>query len=438
MKYSTIASRFFIALLGTGLSFGSSFAEDQVPPFAELPLQIKSELVVPEELMQGDNYRVEAVAVSDGFNNTYTVVHELGNREATSDYQLLRVIQEIRALQTLDEMSRKGVFGDALKDGVIAPFRGAKALATAPVETTKGAVKGMGRWIANVSRGVTSKDPYQEGGVSAATGWNSTKRAFALELGVDPWTDWEPLNEALSSVARAAFAGGITAGLGSNELMGTGTLGTVAGIAGTTGELNAMLADSPAALLTKLNSEKLEGIGMADGLIAPFMINYNFTPLEKTLLVESLLRMESAQGRDLVLGYAVVVPDRVLARYRTQQAEMMANFYANTDQFDIIEIENVLWLQTRKGALVGIHPIDYLAWTPEVAGATAPAAQSQADNREIWLEGSASPDARLALTANGWTVKDRVALITGEPLQQVTAEGAGLGVTGTVIKTIGP
>ena len=39
----------------------------------------------------------------------------------------------------------------------------------------------------------------------------ATKRSFAVEMGVDPYSDWEPLQEALSSVGQAAFAGGITA-----------------------------------------------------------------------------------------------------------------------------------------------------------------------------------------------------------------------------------
>ncbi|MEA2081083.1 MAG: hypothetical protein U9P00_14770 [Pseudomonadota bacterium] len=146
---------------------------------------------------------------------------------AISDYQLARTIQEIQALQTLDAMSRAGVFGDTMKEGVVAPFRGAKALVPSPIQTTKGAVKGIGRWMGNIGRAVTSDDPYQEGGVSAAVGWAGTKRAFALELGVDPYTDWEPLKAALSSVSRAAFAGGITVGVA----MGAVTGGTTAGAA---------------------------------------------------------------------------------------------------------------------------------------------------------------------------------------------------------------
>ena len=38
-----------------------------------------------------------------------------------------------------------------------------------------------------------------------------------------------------------------------------------------------------------------------------------------------------------------------------------------------------------------------------------------------------------ALTDAGWEVKDRVALLTGDPLQDESASGAGLGITSTAI-----
>lgn len=416
----------------------AAVAANEPPGFMDTPIEIKTSLVVPDELMAGQSYNIKSVASSDGYNNTYIVEHEFGDIEATSDYHLRRVIQEIEALDALEEMSKAGVFGDALKDGVMAPLRGAGALLTAPVETTKGAVKGMGRWVKNITRGATSDDPFQEGALSAATGWQATKRAFALELGVDPWTQWEPLNKGLSSAARAAFAGGITGSIGIEAAAGTDTLGSVVAIAGMTDELNAVLADNPAELITKLNTEKLESIGLPKGLIKPLMLNYNYTPMEKSLLVQSILQMENADGRDLLVGYAAAAPDRIMARYRQQQAEMMANFYRDTEQFDVIEAESVLWLKTRSGKLIGMHPIDYLAWTQPVLLVLQAGAKQDAKSREIWLEGTASPLAREGLESVGWTVRDRVGLITGDELQDATAGGAGLGITVQGIRLIAP
>ena len=141
------------------------------PAYVQPPVKLNAALVVPDGKMVGRGYKIDPEAVNDGFSNTYTLRTEVGDVQAISDYQLARQIQEINALIILDEMSKAGVFGDAMKEGIVAPIRGGKALVTAPVETTKGAVKGVGRWLGNVGRSVKSDDPYQEGAVSAAAGW---------------------------------------------------------------------------------------------------------------------------------------------------------------------------------------------------------------------------------------------------------------------------
>ena len=43
-----------------------------------------------------------------------------------------------------------------------------------------------------------------------------------------------------------------------------------------------------------------------------------------------------------------------------------------------------------------------------------------------------------SLVSGGWTVKERVALLTGDALQDQTASGAGLGATSTSIGVIAP
>jgi len=92
-----------------------------------------------------------------------------------------------------------------------------------------------------------------------------------------------------------------------------------------------------------------------------------------------------------------------------------------------------------EGTLVLVFPFDYLAWTSEVSVLTANAEKKFKDKkREVWLEGSASPDSLKALTAGGWKVNERVGLLTGTPLQKQTLAGAGGAATGATIKIITP
>jgi hypothetical protein len=161
--------------------------------------------------------------------------------------------------------------------------------------------------------------------------------------------------------------------------------------------------------------------------------------LEKTLLVEALNRMDGARGKELFIAQAAAAPDQVIARYMQQMAEMMANYHTTVEAADIIKIDSYVWLLNRKGMLVGAFPIDYLVWTPEVSIiARSVEKDARAKSREIWLEGSASPQGRKALIDRGWTIKERVALLTGDPLQDQTASGAGMGATTTAIGVMTP
>ncbi len=423
----------------TFFTYGLTAASEKKPAYEKPPLELNAALILPDGKMEGKGYKIDKLALNDGYSNTYTLETEVGKVDAVSDYQLARQIQEVRALLILDEMSRTGVFGEGMKNGLMAPLKAGKALVTDPVATTKGAIKGVGRWMGNIGRAITSDDPYQEGGVSAAVGWAGAKRAYALKLGVDPYTDWKPLQEGLTSVARAAFAGGITVGVAMGKLTEGTTVGTVTTVLSLTGDMNKILLDNPPEGLTKINREKLVHMNIPEEIIDPFLVNYNYTPMEKTLLVESLKRMDGAQGRDIFLAEAGAAPDREVARYMQQRAEMMANYHTKTMATDIIKIDKTLWQINRDGTLLGIVPIDYLAWTTGASRIAASAEKSpQAKQREIWLEGSASPASNKALTARGWKVKERVGLLTGDPLQNQTAAAAGAKATTTVIKTITP
>jgi len=395
--------------------------------FEEPPLELNAALIVPDNLIVGESYRIDPLVVNDGYSNTYTLITDWGKVQAISDYRLRARIQEAEALLLLDSMSRAGVFGDALKAGVLSPFEGAVALIKAPIETTTGAIKGIGRWFGNVARSVTSSDPYQEGAISAAVGWAGTKRAFAVELGVDPYTDWEPLQQALTSVGRAAFAGGMAVGVA----MGMATEGTQLEmpvmLLSTTNDMNHMLADNPPASLTKINKGKLEEMGIDNEIIEAFLRNYNYTPKEKLLLVDALDRMSGAEGRETFLTQAAAVPDEVVARYFQQSAVMMANYHTRVAETDVVEIFELAVQKTRDGRLISVFPIDYLSWSADASAIAVSVSEHVAQSDEIdagefWFEGSVSQRARDELEALGWTVKERVGLLTGEALQTTDLE----------------
>jgi hypothetical protein len=403
-------------VLVLSLSFGGTAIAQDIP-VVEPPLDVKAAQFVPNDLMAGANHKVQPTAVNDGFVNTYDLSTEWGDVKASSDYRLRVRIQEANALKALDDMSRAGIFGDALVNGALAPVEAAVDLVTSPVDTISGAAEGVGRWFGNMADSITSDDPHQEGAVSAAVGWAQTKRAFAVELGVDPYTDWEPLQEALASVARAAFAGGITA----KAAMGMATEGTALELPvlalGLTSTMKKKLVDNPPERLAELHREDLAGLGISETAIEPFLDNHHYSPMEKLQFVEALTRMKGTEGLEILVVHASSAPDKLVARFMQQQAEMVAKFVEKSPS-SVLLAKKMPLLKTQDGRVVGIFPLDYVIWTQRLATIMqdlTPQIDSGAETsgREMWFEGVVSPETREGMKVNGWTVKEKTQLLIG-------------------------
>ena len=178
-------------------------------------------------------------------------------------------------------------------------------------------------------------------------------------------------------------------------------------------------------------------MGIGKTQIDALLKNYNYTPTEMTLMVEALTRMGNIKGRDVFVTYATGAPDSMIAQYMQQYAEMLANYLKKTASGEIITIDEEAWLLTGTGKLVGAFPIDYLAWTAGVDGAERAASegaeQRGVKGKELLIEGRVGPQARKALEARGWSVREDVQLAAqrspdaaGRP--NVSPGGVGAGV----------
>jgi hypothetical protein len=385
-------------------------------PLVKPPVELETAKFVPGELMKGKVYHVRPTAVNDGYVTTYTLETEWGELKAVSDYRLRVRIQEAKALKTLDEMSRAGVFGDALVEGALAPINAVVDLVTDPVNTVSDAAEGMGQWFGNVANALTSDDPHQEGAVSAAVGWAGTKRAFAVELGVDPYTDWEPLQEALASVGRAAFAGGITAKVAMSKASEDTALATPVLVLSLAGTARQMLIDNPPERLAELHRTDLVELGIPEEVIEPFLENYHYSPLEKLQLVEALKRMKGADGLDIYVAHAAAAPNKGVARYMQQRTEMMAKFHEEISPASFVRLKEVPLQKTPDGRVIGLFPLDYVPWTADLEVIVRAMSQEvdqlgNVTSKELWFEGTVSPEARKGMEAHGWVVKEDVQLL---------------------------
>ena len=304
-------------------------------------------------------------------------------------------------------------FKDAAKGAVTGMVEGGKALWDEPVDTTKAAAKGVGRWLSNIGGSITSDDPHQDNAFETAIGYDVAKRGYAVAMGVDPYTDFEPFQERLGEVARATAAGAMVTSMA----IKVGTAGSLAGTAATVTRLASMqnlLKDNPPSELAKLNREKLLAMGIAGYQADALLKNYNYTPAEMTAICEALKWMGDIEGREIFVAFATSAPDREVAHFLHHYADMLVDYITTVEIGNIVDISGSPWLVSRSGSLVGVFPIDYLAWTRRVAESTAVASGQMAERgikrKELLLKGKVSPEARSALESRGWKITENVTL----------------------------
>ncbi|MDA8239346.1 MAG: hypothetical protein M0Z67_03120 [Nitrospiraceae bacterium] len=376
------------------------------------PIMLKASEVLPQNLSAGPNYKVAEAVVNDGLVNTYQLETKYGPLTVESTGLLLIRINELRAIDRMEQLKGSDVYKDALIKSAVAPLKTVEGLVTAPVETTSAVVSGIGRWFGDVGRSITSDDPHQAGVLKTATGYASAKRAFAYELGVDPYSSYQPLQKALDEVAQTAGLGGLTVKVAFAAI--PGGVGTVISTSGTAEGMRSLVRDKSPAELEKINAEKLKEMGIPEALAKVFLKNPNYDPQEKTALVGELATMSKVKDRAAFITAASLANQETVAIFMRLRAQLMALYSSNKGSVErFVEADGAPLLFTSQGTVVGIFPFDYVAWTPlidmkEMAVSEAIKKMPGVKGKELWIGGTIDPKARKALEARGWAVVEKL------------------------------
>jgi len=409
MNRLTIWFSLLLLLLANAMSVGQAQAADAMS-FSKPPITLSAARILPENLLEGENFKVEDRVLSDGLINTYKLNTDYGPLRVESTAELLTRISELNALVIMEEMDRKGVFGDALVSGVTGTVKGVGELVTSPIDTTKNIVKGTGQFISNIGQSIFSDDPDQDNVVKTALGYDAAKRKFAFEFGIDPYTDYDPVADRLGEVARAAVAGGLApraamAAIDSPVVMAMQISGTAYG-------MMQLVRDNPPAKLREINRKKLQAMGVDDQLIEAFLDNYRYNPQEKTILVGELDTMKGVKGLDRFVGQAALATEETLALVFRVRAQMMAGYHLGVAPIArILNIDGVLSAQLKNGKLVLLVPVDYVFWTQPLANKVKSfeaniAKMEGISGKELWISGKFDNSARTNFEASGWQVKE--------------------------------
>jgi hypothetical protein len=293
------------------------------------------------------------------------------------------------------------------------PVGTAKDLITAPGQTIGDTFRGVGHIFGSAKAAMSATDPHKEGVLASVTGGSTARRKLAFDLGVDPHTSFAPLGAELKRVATASAIGETGANVGLGFVAGPAGYAISAG--GTSNTLRYALRDKTAAELERDGRKALASMGVSDATMDAFYANAMLSPTDKSIIVEELVSLGGAGGREIFVAGAARAPSIEMGFFYRRQAELIAAYnkrVAPIRQF--VRLGGAPMLETGKG-IVSILPVDYLIWTPPLEQLVAGAGGHRVGApSEVWITGKASEMASARLAELGWKVVPKAAAQLGQ------------------------
>jgi hypothetical protein len=402
-----------LGVLATLILLGSLIASPAASqPFEKTPIILLASEVLPKQMLIGPNYRIKDAVINDGIINSYELDTLYGPVRVESTALLIKRIQELNALAKIEEIKKTDVYLKAFQGAAMSPVNTAVGLVENPVGTVSGIASGIGRFFSNIGSAVTGGgSPYKDNIANSLLGQASYKREYAYHFGVDAYTPFEPLQKALNDLSWTATAGGLTVKAALAAIPGAAV--AVISYTGTAGSLKALVNEKTPSELAKINQNILYNLGVPDPIVQVFLQNPVFDPYEQTMLVGYLASMQGVANTGVYIGTAAAATEESVAVFLRVRAQLMALFHDKDKSIArFIDAGGIPMLQRRDGVVVGIFPLDHMAWTAVFAQKLAAASSAIKEipgvtGKELWITGTVDPVARKALEEKGWKVQDR-------------------------------
>ena len=397
-----------VAVLTASFAYGTTgafAAQIEAPPVASAPSILGKQV-------NGPNYKIGDTVRSDGFLQIFSLNTTYGPYQVQGHEMLNVRLRELAAVAALEHMNKSQVYIDAAAKEAKKPVDLAVGLVTNPVGTVQQSMSGVGAVFSRIGSGAANMGQGRDNVAGSLLGVSSAKRQIAYKLGVDPYTDFKPLADALNDMARVTALGDLTV---SGAFMAIpGGAGMAVSYSKTTQEVGQMVLDKTPSELRDANRAKLTAMGIPGTLISAFLDNSFYTPMDQTIIVAALGRMNGVGNREIFVRRASQAPSRDLAFFTRTRAELLADQHSRVEPFvDFFDIQGIPLNRTRNGKVVVLVALDQLAWTKQASDFVAvmdhDIKQRKLGNLvEVRMTGTATPLAREGLRERGWKVTENI------------------------------
>ncbi|MFO1315795.1 MAG: hypothetical protein U1F58_09330 [Burkholderiales bacterium] len=395
------------------------------PAFEPAPTLAGSELA-PASLLKGPLHTVAEPVHLDGYFGRFVIESKFGSFTVLGVNMLGVRVNELQAIEALQQVQQSQAFQDALARSAAAPVRFAQSAVTNPVQTVENVGQGLGtvlgrigflaqsgiQSVADASADRSNPPPPSQAapppdGESVPTGFmgdpfgfNRARREWAKSLNVDPYTTNPVLRPLLDQVAAASFAGSFAVNT---------ALGAVSMPANLVVEFDTTVRDQvwnqPASDLARQNEATLLGLGVAGRTTRDFLRNRWFTPSLQTALVTALAKFGAVDGMEAVIRVASEMQGETRARFLIESVRMLAQYHAREARITKLRMSNLVPVAVAAdGTLVAAAAVDYVYWDRNTAE-FAQRPDLKAKRRVLLVAGTASPAAQQAFAKAGLALR---------------------------------
>jgi hypothetical protein len=383
----------------------------------EAPPVLKATDLAPAGLVAGQGYRVANEVPTTGLLGEFSLESDVGTFTPRG-LDLLRIrIGELAAIRQLDDTSKTAEFAKAAGRAAVRPVTATVNMVAHPVDTITGMPASVGRFFDRVKLGgqsvaqaasASDKDTMEKtaavsGRIGTATinalGYEEERRILAKKINADPYTTNPVLAEKLDSIAWVSFSAKQAVNLTTAALMPYSMLMSTVSLT------NNLVWDMKPADLIALNQQKAKEMGASDDQAQALIANRFYSISVLTAFMAALERLGPIAGRAEVIALAATAANEDQARFLMGAAQILAHHHEWVTPLTAVMARGTMVGKTAAGGVVVGAPVDYVAWTENVAN-FARRPDFASTSLDIWLTGRMSPRARQEFERIGWRVHE--------------------------------
>jgi hypothetical protein len=396
---------------------GLSAARAQTSSKFESPPVRAAADVLPEEMVQGEHFRVVDEIGSYDSLNIYTVESDSGTHEAYGEMELRILLREIKATAELKKVSGAKAAAKAAGGAATKSVRAAGELGAHPVKAAKalpGGVrrrfKSWGRTSKEVSSFILKKNrddsdkmssgEMAKGAARFYLGVDKAERKWAEKVGADPYTSFAPLKDELRRLGKYEAGAAKTVSFVGPKIHDSLDYVNMT---------YSLVWSTDPGELAALNKKRLAELGASPELIEAFFKVEPLSPSYRTFLISALMEMPEVEDRIVPIEQALTLQTQTDSLFHIECVTMASWFHTTRAPLErFVRGTMVPAGLTKDERLIVFSAADFAYWAEETAPAAAEFNEIYkplAERREVWIAGRATPMFIDGVHALGWNVR---------------------------------